>query len=354
MKRKKQQNTRGQIPPTLQQMNKAEMQRFVEQTAEQQVSNTLRRLAAEKAKSRKIARSQEVSAEQARAFDLLKSLRFRALGDEDTLIVLAYHARRAMLDALEVVQKAQTRLKAIERERTKPRQEPKRPSNPKKIKAAWHNLYDALWNGVATMNCCAIKAPELFRPFATRKLFWPVIKSPHIGFNQGEISELKLFKQLSVGDKSGLRIVGGKWKPDDTAGKKALELWQRIDNARCFPPALDDDDKELLRTNTQLLDKERMRESQELREKLRLRDSARKLPEFLQPSEGNKPAGWWLWWKVAKTLLKAEFADPVKYERLKRIVTAPTKQKSPGRIKAHLLVTLRDRFKSMAGANKTR
>lgn len=290
---------------------KAELEKIVKQT----VSKALRSKVAEEARLKNTDWFRKCVAEQESALDLLKSWRFRALGDEDALIVLAHYSMLVMRDAVEAVQRAQARLTSLEKDQGKPRRKP----NPKKIKAAWHNLYDALRHGVTMMNRCAIKKPDLFRSFACEKLFWPVIKSPHRGFKESASQEPVLFRRLGIGTKHPfLHIVGAKWRIDDEAGELAIDLWTRVYNSQSP------------------------------------KRGKRKLPDFYQERIGDKPAGWECWWKEAEQLLKAELDNPAQCERLKQIVTAPTKRKSPGRVKAHLLLTIKDRFRSMAGANKTR
>jgi hypothetical protein len=191
--------------------------------------------------------------------------------------------------------------------------------------AAWKQIHAALCDGVASMNRIAMKRPDLFK-FAGEACYWPVIKSPGIGFQNDEPTESDLFATLSVGDSSPLSVSGSKWNPKDRAGKLAVVLWQQVANGRLFPHPLDCDDPE-----------------EKHNAALSFRHRAAKLPPF---SEGD---AWLHWWEFAKEILAAMRQDPTTASSLDKLISAPSKRGSQGRLAAHLETMLKGRFASMAG-----
>jgi hypothetical protein len=157
------------------------------------------------------------------ASEALESLRRIVLVDSSdaALVLLALHANQAIQTALKQLQEQEKRARvSINMEG-----------------AAWLQIYDALWRGVSSMNRHAMKHPKLFE-FAAESCYWPFIKSPGIGFIEGEPDEKKIFRQLKVGQDLLFMIANTKWKPNDAVGQLAVELLQDVFKRRLFPRRL--------------------------------------------------------------------------------------------------------------------
>ncbi|HRY49603.1 MAG TPA: hypothetical protein P5186_16260 [Candidatus Paceibacterota bacterium] len=195
----------------------------------------------------------------------------------------------------------------------------------KMLKAAWLSVSAALREGVRAMNTHAAKNPRLFG-FAAKACYWPVIKSPGLGFVEEEQNEKWLFAQLKIGTEAELKVVGSKWKANDKVGELAVHLLKRVINGRLFEDPLDDDDPADDRKAAQ-----------------EFRNRVSKLPPL------KKRGAWKKYWVLAEEILLRLWQDPVQRQRLSLLVTAQSKQQSPGRMKAYLFSTLKERFASMAG-----
>jgi hypothetical protein len=176
---------------------------------------------------------------------------------------------------------------------------------------------------ITHLNQCAQLNPKIFRKtFRTWPEFlheWPVMKQKREKLSE---SEKMLFSKIKLGAKSLFELdpATAKWKLDD-AGKISADLLDFVHGARqnyylgwqsfwhygsgIFP---------------------------------------QKLKKFSDETASD-------WWDVAKKMLLLAYPKPHKIKEFDRLVTAPTKRKSPGRIDAAILEVLKSRFISFARNN---
>lgn len=200
---------------------------------------------------------------------------------------------------------------------------------PKESRAAWLAMIRALTRGVEELNRQVIAGDSQALLFAGRNLaLWPCLFSSSLGLEAGFPDKKTLIKCLKLGEASPRKIAGAKWQIGTPTGKVANELWQLIHRVRRGEPL-----EFGLATS---------------REERRARALAKRLPDFL--AEG----GWQRWSELAEQIVKYRLTQPAFAEVLLASVKAKSKLKGLGRRKAYLFTALRDRFKSMAGRNKTR
>jgi len=238
-------------------------------------------------------------------------------GVGQSLIAEAFRANRALLAAIE----------KLKRQRNLP---------VNMQTAAWRQIYDALWTGVAEMNRTAIKSPGLFS-FGAACSYWPVIKSPALGFEQEHPQAPELFQRLKIGEATAVKIAGSKWLPDDALGREALRLWNRVNNAALFTVPIDPNPK----GDDSPADRKAA---------AKFKKRCRALPGFMQQG------AWPKWFDLAKEIFEREFDsqwhDLRQRERLTSAVS-PSKRSTPGRVKECVVRKIREKFASMAGANKS-
>ncbi len=164
---------------------------------------------------------------------------------------------------------------------------------------------------VERTNRLALLNGTRLRPFTTTCFHWPVLKSPHPGFAQ---SENQFFQALAIGSSPDLPIldVCCKWKPDDEAGRLALDAWREITFARNHVPLVPQFGS-------------------------RWRIEARDLPRFREDPLA--------WFRVARERWEAE---PSMLTTLNKKVPRK-KQRKDGELSSHVFKMLREKFLSMAG-----
>ncbi|MGD0651671.1 MAG: hypothetical protein ABSA97_11130 [Verrucomicrobiia bacterium] len=167
------------------------------------------------------------------------------------------------------------------------------------------------------LNELARKHPEIFHRF-TRKGYWkwPVMKStyPEFGDNEDE-----LLKKLQLAKDLPLRLdPRAQWARSikDDAGRFAWSLLWYVWRAR----------------------------SENNRWGFDFGDVGKMVDELPPLNKRSAPK----WWGVAKTALLYTYPNPEQVDELKGIVTAPSKRRSPGRIKQAIFDILEKRFLSYA------
>ena len=149
--------------------------------------------------------------------------------------------------------------------------------------------------------------------------FWPVLKSPHPGF---DCDHQQFLEALRIGEDFPFTIgAEARWTARDPIGKWALHLCQEI---------------EIMQDGHYVNE-----ESAPWEHKL----------EKLAPFSGET---WEDWWEVAKGLLLHDYIDVVDIPELNKTVRAKNDRKSRGRIRKRIMQALKDKFKSMAWGNKIR
>jgi hypothetical protein len=179
---------------------------------------------------------------------------------------------------------------------------------------AAQKLADLALSATAALTNIARDKAELLRPYARESDAWPVIKSKREKLSD---DEKDLFAGIQLGEDAIIELdpPTARWKWDD-AGQISYSLLRRIELARAGSrhPPLDFGE---------------------------IGKRAKRLPEFCDRT-------WLAWWEEARRIFLASYPEPQNVEVLNRLVTAATKRKSPGRIKAAILDMLRCRFLSFA------
>ena len=150
----------------------------------------------------------------------------------------------------------------------------------------------------------AREKPGLLLRFSRQRYAWPVIKMAREALSQ---KEKKLFAAIQLGADAVIELdpQSAKWTWDDAA-KIAYLLLTHIEHAR--------------RTDKRL---------------------AKQFPKFNDDSAKS-------WWGVAEKLLLFSYPKPETVDEFKALVTARSKRRSPGRLKAAILEKLQSRFLSFA------
>ena len=140
---------------------------------------------------------------------------------------------------------------------------------------------------------------------------WPILKAPKPAWSD---NQEELFKKLNVGsDYPFLNDPGARAKHHDLAGRIATQLWSHVEFARIYP--------ELCNADWAV--------------------AAKSLPVFTKENAAE-------WWRVAKFALMEGYPRPETDAALQQLVTAKSKQKSPGRMRSQILQVLKERFKGLA------
>lgn len=151
--------------------------------------------------------------------------------------------------------------------------------------------------------------PKLVRPYARQRFTWPVLRQAR---ERHSIREQDVFSGIELGRDMPLELDPAtskrKW---DTAAKIAQDLVDCVEAARLGHG------------------------------KIGRSNEAQKLPRF---SDDSAPA----WWDAAKGYMLASYPNPETISEFKSLVTAPTKCKSPGRLKVAIIECIRTRFLSFA------
>jgi hypothetical protein len=146
---------------------------------------------------------------------------------------------------------------------------------------------------------------------ARRMKSWPILKSPKPAWGD---HQTELFKKLNVGlDYPFLNDPGARAKHHDLAGRIATQLWGHTEFARMYP---------------QLCCAAWASETASL-------------PAFTKETAAE-------WWRVARFALLEGYPQPQEDRTLRQLVTAKSKQKSPGRMRSRILQVLKQRFESLA------
>jgi hypothetical protein len=149
--------------------------------------------------------------------------------------------------------------------------------------------------------------------------YWPVLKSLHHDFDDNHSA---LLKSLQVGSDFPFSIgEEARWTARDAIGRWAIYLCQEIEIMQDGHDVGED--------------------SEPWEYKL----------EGLQPFSNET---WEDWWEVAKGLLLKDYFDVVEIPELNKTVKSSADRKSPGRIRKRILQALKEKFKSMAWANKVK
>ncbi len=175
-------------------------------------------------------------------------------------------------------------------------------------KALWH-FAQITANACRALDQMTAHDRKAMRPIARTMLTWPMPRSRYKRNCSPDawLDEMRLGQDLPIA-----QGAQAKWKPCGWATRYALELYGHL---------------------------ERIRQDREI-------TIDRKPPRQWLPPFTRKTAV--LWWNVARQFLLASYPNPERVSELNRLVTAPTKRKSPGRIRAEILALLKTRFLSIA------
>jgi hypothetical protein len=170
--------------------------------------------------------------------------------------------------------------------------------------------------------------PTAVKSFARRQRHWPVLKSFHKGF---DVDHDEVLKSLAVGQDNPLNVYKGKWRADDGLGSLALEIWDHLETLRLRARAAGWEPP--------------------VRRAVEADRLARSLPAF-------GPTTWFKWFEVAKLYITETRQTPEAVTQLNKMVKAPTREipsykiKSRRTIISHFFTMLKEKFCSMAGANR--
>ena len=181
---------------------------------------------------------------------------------------------------------------------------------------AAEELAGVIGNACCKMNELALKHPQIFTRFSrTGYYLWPVMKSTYPEFGDDEkalLTKLQLGKDLPL--RQDPKAKWARWVKDD-AGKIAWHLLWYVWHARSENNAWGADFGEF----TIMAD------------------------ALARPNKKSAPK----WWEVAKAALLYSYPNLEEVDEFKRLVTAPTKRRSPGRIRQAILDILKARFISL-------
>ena len=188
---------------------------------------------------------------------------------------------------------------------------------------------------VETLNALGLANPKLLRAFSRKCLRWPILKSPAPLLSQ---DEKRILKQLEIGKDSGRFLdQHSKWKPDGHLAQfvddllKAVDLYRRV--------AVEKDlafEMILFQQSLPACFFGRLNEP-------KFRSATAKLKPFSKDSVRD-------WERIIVAKLKDCFVDPVCADYLSRFVTAPSKRKSVGHAKQHLIRRVRERLHDLTGS----
>ncbi len=162
----------------------------------------------------------------------------------------------------------------------------------------------------STLEGLAQTNPDLLKPYARNCHAWPVAAMKREMQNE---RVKKLFSEIELGADAQIELDAqtAKWKLD-RAGEIAYALLDYINAARLRPKRYG-----------------------------KFGRQAKALKPFCDDSSGD-------WWKLAVDALLSHYPEPDKEKELERLVTSPSKRRSPGRIRQRILEILQARFFSFA------
>ena len=177
-------------------------------------------------------------------------------------------------------------------------------------RALWE-FASAAWRATEGLSQMTRRNPSALAPFAATVNRWPLMRStaPLCSDSDDTLRAIGLGASLPI-----CLDQHSKWKPD-FASLCAFALFKHLEDIREVNPIVELPGQDV---------------------------SAKEwLPEFNRESAPN-------WWAVAWQCLLASYPRPESVAELGRIVTSPSKRKSPGRIRQAIHDTLRRRFLAIA------
>lgn len=176
------------------------------------------------------------------------------------------------------------------------------------------------------LNRLVLSKPEVAKavtPFARESESWPMLKSPKPAWGDDEEA---LNRVLHIGkDSLFLNDAGARTAHEKLAARVAKQLVIHVlKTGSCF----EHDDKETLIIEDPVCWPKWARD-------------ASSLPPF---TKGTAPK----WWSIAERALLEGYPVPHEDKTLKKLVTAKSKLRSPGRMRAQILTVLKRRFHSLA------
>ena len=201
---------------------------------------------------------------------------------------------------------------------------------------------------VERLNSLISSHRALLLPFSKTRISWPILKSRHPHLSE---DEQKILTHLQVGEESGRYLDQHcKWKPGGRVAMLAEELIRYVDDCsrrRALRYALKKNPPGGWPGFAYAQLEPRLPFQSELfarpLDKRSYEQAAARLGPFGQSSIGS-------WERLIVDMLKSCFDDARCAEFLIRsFVSAPTKRKSPGRAKQHLIRRIGARLKSLAG-----
>jgi hypothetical protein len=177
-------------------------------------------------------------------------------------------------------------------------------------KALWQ-FAEIVKNAVIGLNQIATSNPDAIRPFSRQSDRWPMLRSTAPLLCDDDA----LLNTIQLGKTAGVQLDKySKWKPD-YAAVVAAELIKHIQFIRLENPIGLDGGKEV--------------------------EFSKFLPPFSKKSAPH-------WWFIAQKFLLATYPKPQEISELDKIVTAKSKQKSPGRRRTAILEKIHARFIHLA------
>jgi len=181
---------------------------------------------------------------------------------------------------------------------------------------AAEELASVIGNACCKMNELALKHPQIFTRFSRTSYWkWPVMKSTYPEFGDDEEA---LLTKLQIGKDLPLRLdQKAQWARwiDDDASKIAWKLLWYVWHARS-------------ENNTWGAD---------------FGEFSKMADALARPNKKSAPK----WWEVAKVALLNSYPNLEELDEFKRLVTAPSKRRSPGRIRQAIFDILEARFNSL-------
>ncbi len=179
-------------------------------------------------------------------------------------------------------------------------------------KALWH-FVEGVCASVEGLSQITRANPKVLAPLARGRIRWPMMRSTHpLNCDPDRfLDDIQLAADVPLQtDKFS------KWKPD-FAAQYAINLYEHINALRA-----DDSDVWIIQN----------------RKRKHFKDL---LPKFTKDTAET-------WWGIAEKFLLHSYPRPEKVAEFVKIVTAPTKKKSPGRMKQSILEKIKARFFALA------
>lgn len=166
---------------------------------------------------------------------------------------------------------------------------------------------------VGRLSALAESKPDLLQSTARRSWRWPVMKSRHPYLND---NHERLLKRLQLGEDTPLEIhESARWIMD-AAGEIAFALLLHLDTAHA-------------------------QKQRDVFDYGRIGRAMSELPPFSADCDDG-------WWTIAEVVFLAAYPQPEDIPELAALIKAPSKRRSPGRIKAAILRLLKERFLAFA------